>query len=166
MQRQGFNGTGLNQIVAEANAPKGSLYFHFARGKEQLAAEAIARSGAYVETALADHAGASAVESLDAYLLDVAAQLERSGYLNGCSIATSPPPPGTGQPSSTPPSKAPSCSPKPAARSNPSPVSAPNFRPCSQRRTPRLPDQPTNRIAGCADIRFRHVGRDRRSDRE
>jgi TetR/AcrR family transcriptional repressor of lmrAB and yxaGH operons len=88
LQRQGFNGTGLNQIVAEAGAPKGSMYFHFARGKEQLAAEAIARSGAYVESALAHHVGASAIESLDAYLVDVAAVLERSGYLDGCPIAT------------------------------------------------------------------------------
>ena len=52
LQRQGYNGTGLNQIVAEAEAPKGSLYFHFPGGKEQLAAEAIAASAAYLDAGL------------------------------------------------------------------------------------------------------------------
>lgn len=88
LQRQGFHGTGLNQIVAEAQAPKGSMYFHFPRGKEQLTAEAIALSGSEVESALADHTTSSAIASLDAYLADVAALLERSGYLEGCPIAT------------------------------------------------------------------------------
>jgi TetR/AcrR family transcriptional regulator, lmrAB and yxaGH operons repressor len=88
LQRQGFHGTGLNQIVAEADAPKGSMYFHFPGGKQQLTAEAIALSGSYVETALADHTTTSAIASLDAYLADVANLLESSGYLDGCPIAT------------------------------------------------------------------------------
>jgi TetR/AcrR family transcriptional repressor of lmrAB and yxaGH operons len=89
LQRQGFHGTGLNQIVAEADAPKGSMYFHFPGGKQQLTAEAIALSGSYVETALADHTTTSAIASLDAYLADVANLLESSGYLDGCPIASS-----------------------------------------------------------------------------
>jgi AcrR family transcriptional regulator len=44
-RRQGFNGTGLKQIVAEANAPFGSLYHFFPGGKEQLGAEVIASAG-------------------------------------------------------------------------------------------------------------------------
>jgi AcrR family transcriptional regulator len=45
-RRQGYTGTGLKQIVADANAPFGSLYHHFPGGKEQLGAEVIRTSGA------------------------------------------------------------------------------------------------------------------------
>jgi len=38
---QGYTATGLTQILQESGAPKGSFYFHFPRGKAQLAEEAI-----------------------------------------------------------------------------------------------------------------------------
>ncbi|WP_063673518.1 TetR/AcrR family transcriptional regulator [Dyella thiooxydans] len=38
---QGYTATGLTQILTESGAPKGSFYFHFPRGKAQLAEEAI-----------------------------------------------------------------------------------------------------------------------------
>jgi len=38
---QGYTATGLTQILQESGAPKGSFYFHFPRGKTQLAEEAI-----------------------------------------------------------------------------------------------------------------------------
>jgi len=40
-QQRGYHGVGLTEILAEAQAPKGSLYHHFPEGKAQLAVAAI-----------------------------------------------------------------------------------------------------------------------------
>ena len=45
IESKGLHGTGLNEIVRKGKAPKGSIYYHFPGGKEQIAAEAISLSG-------------------------------------------------------------------------------------------------------------------------
>ena len=45
----GYHGTGLTKILDESGAPKGSFYFHFPDGKEQLAEEAVAAASAQME---------------------------------------------------------------------------------------------------------------------
>jgi TetR/AcrR family transcriptional regulator, lmrAB and yxaGH operons repressor len=45
LETQGYYGTGLNQIIKESGAPRGSLYYYFPAGKEALAAEALAQQG-------------------------------------------------------------------------------------------------------------------------
>jgi len=52
LARQGYHATGLAQVLAEAGAPRGSLYFHFPEGKEQMAAEAVRRLGGQLGAAL------------------------------------------------------------------------------------------------------------------
>ncbi|MEC0242432.1 TetR/AcrR family transcriptional regulator [Paenibacillus dokdonensis] len=42
--KQGYHGTGLNQIIKESCCPKGSLYYYFPEGKEELALECIHRT--------------------------------------------------------------------------------------------------------------------------
>ncbi|MFD0206521.1 MULTISPECIES: TetR/AcrR family transcriptional regulator [Saccharothrix] len=87
---QGYHATGLNQVLAEGGAPKGSLYFHFPGGKEQLAAEAVTLAGNELCDALAavldsepdsSKALAQALELLGRDLL-------ASDFRSGCPIAT------------------------------------------------------------------------------
>jgi len=47
IRRDGVAATGLREIVAHANAPRGSLQHYFPGGKEQLVGEAIAWGGRY-----------------------------------------------------------------------------------------------------------------------
>ena len=51
---KGYNATGLNEILAESGAPKGSLYYHFPKGKEQLALESINLAGEKIKNKIKD----------------------------------------------------------------------------------------------------------------
>ena len=51
-RRQGYAATGLNQILDEAGVRPGSLYHHFPRGKQQLAAAVVGTEGAGIEQLL------------------------------------------------------------------------------------------------------------------
>lgn len=53
-QMQGYHATGLNQILRESNAPKGSLYYYFPKGKEELALECINLTNVFVEKTIRD----------------------------------------------------------------------------------------------------------------
>lgn len=90
LRRQGYGATGLNQIVSRSGAPKGSLYFHFPGGKEQLALEAMTRSGDELRRAITATLSSSDVlaEALGRLLDALASGLQRSGYESGCPIAT------------------------------------------------------------------------------
>jgi TetR/AcrR family transcriptional regulator, lmrAB and yxaGH operons repressor len=90
LQKQGYHATGLSQILADSGAPRGSLYFHFPGGKEELACAAIVASGdAWREriAAVVEHArdpGAAIEATCDA----LAAMLVESDYETGCPVAT------------------------------------------------------------------------------
>src|SRR5690242_13146889 len=89
LRRQGYAATGWREVVATSKTPWGSQAHHFPGGKEQLAAEAIGRSGAAYERllrgALADGKPSDAVK---AWCEVAAVELERSGWADGCPIAT------------------------------------------------------------------------------
>ena len=87
LSRQGYHGTGLNEIVAEAQAPKGSMYHHFPGGKEQLVAEAIMFAGEYVTNRI--RAGASSVEVAEILTDRLVRRLEKTSFTDGCAIASS-----------------------------------------------------------------------------
>ncbi len=88
MRVQGYHATGLNQIVEESKAPKGSLYHYFPQGKEELAAEAIRAAGrSILERVKHLFATCRAGEVLDKMVDHTIAELEASDYQNGCPIA-------------------------------------------------------------------------------
>lgn len=45
IRARGYEGVGVAEILQRANAPRGSLYFHFPAGKEQIGAEVVERVG-------------------------------------------------------------------------------------------------------------------------
>jgi AcrR family transcriptional regulator len=89
-RRQGYNGTGVKQIVAEAESPFGSLYHFFPGGKEQLGAEVIRWSGGkYGELlpAIFDPAP-DVVAAVRDFFAGAAAHLHETDYADACPIAT------------------------------------------------------------------------------
>jgi TetR/AcrR family transcriptional regulator, lmrAB and yxaGH operons repressor len=89
LRRQGYNGTALSDILAAAGSPRGSLYFHFPNGKEQIAVAALAHAANTVRQGIAGAAKTS--KSPDEFLIRIArgmgADLERSDFKEGCPIA-------------------------------------------------------------------------------
>lgn len=90
LRRQGYAGTGLSEIVGRSGAPKGSLYFHFPGGKEELALAAMGQSSEQLRVAIvAVMEGAETfAEGLGAIIDALGAGLEASGFRDGCPIAT------------------------------------------------------------------------------
>lgn len=89
-RRQGYNATGVKQIVTEAQAPFGSLYHFFPGGKEQLGAEAVRTSGAMYELlipAVFDPAP-DLITGVRQFFAGAAAHLVETDYEDACPIAT------------------------------------------------------------------------------
>jgi TetR/AcrR family transcriptional repressor of lmrAB and yxaGH operons len=89
MQRQGYHATGLAEIVETSGAPRGSLYFYFPGGKEELARAALGEAAAdwrrriEAVVAEADDLGA-AVEAVCRLLAN---DLAASDFQHGCPVA-------------------------------------------------------------------------------
>ena len=63
---RGYEGVGVAELLEASGAPRGSLYFHFPDGKEQIGVEVIARVG---EATLAQFKALGARDlDLDAYI--------------------------------------------------------------------------------------------------
>jgi TetR/AcrR family transcriptional regulator, lmrAB and yxaGH operons repressor len=89
-RQQGYHGTALHDILATGGSPRGSLYFHFPKGKEEIGEAALTLAGEAVRQAIVKAVEAS--ENLEMFLTRVvrgmASELEKSGYKEGCPIAT------------------------------------------------------------------------------
>ncbi|MEV3982300.1 TetR family transcriptional regulator [Nonomuraea sp. NPDC049758] len=90
VEAQGSHGTGLNEVLAVAGAPRGSLYHHFPGGKDQLVGEALAAAGREVDAMIDDLAGTlpGARDLVPAVLDALADRMVAAGYAKGCPVAT------------------------------------------------------------------------------
>ena len=89
IRQRGYHGTSLNDILSASGAPRGSLYFHFPGGKDQLVIEVTRASVADVTERL----GAALSEESDPAVAvhhiyqSVARMLEENEFSLGCPIA-------------------------------------------------------------------------------
>nr|MBA3501401.1 TetR/AcrR family transcriptional regulator [Deltaproteobacteria bacterium] len=87
--RQGYHATGLSAIVDESGAPRGSLYFYFPGGKDELAVAALEQAGTFWRARL-DAAVAGATDlgaAIDAVVKLLADDLAASDWTHGCPVA-------------------------------------------------------------------------------
>jgi TetR/AcrR family transcriptional repressor of lmrAB and yxaGH operons len=89
VHRRGFHGTSLNEILEESDAPRGSLYYHFPGGKEELVLEATRQGVAMVTQVLKEVLTDSPdpADGVRAFIEAAANELRDSGYVFGCPVA-------------------------------------------------------------------------------
>jgi AcrR family transcriptional regulator len=89
-RRQGYNGTGIKQILAAANAPFGSLYHFFPGGKEDLGTQTIRSSGQLYMELFATIAvqAPDVLSAVSDFFTGAAQTLEETDYADACPIAT------------------------------------------------------------------------------
>jgi len=88
-REHGYLGTALSAVVAESAAPRGSMYFHFPGGKEELATEVALVHSADAVAHINRVAGttSTAAELIAAFLSRPRDELVASGYREGCAVA-------------------------------------------------------------------------------
>ncbi len=90
LREHGVEGTGLRPLVAEANAPWGSLRHYFPGGKDQLVSEALEWSGSYAADVVATYLRRNRptprglVRVIVRWWIN---DLEANGYARGCPVA-------------------------------------------------------------------------------
>jgi len=90
LRRQGYHATALADVVATAEAPRGSLYFHFPGGKEDLACAALADTGAAWRARLEGVIARApdVASAITAVCDELAAELVATDFREGCPLAT------------------------------------------------------------------------------
>ncbi|TPK87412.1 TetR/AcrR family transcriptional regulator [Mesorhizobium sp. B2-4-12] len=89
LRRRGYHGTSLNDILSASAAPRGSLYFHFPGGKDQLVIEVTRASVAEVTERLGAALAAEKDPAVAVHHIyqSVARMLEENEFSLGCPIA-------------------------------------------------------------------------------
>src|SRR4051812_8893579 len=87
LRQRGYHGTSLNDILAASGAPRGSLYFHFPGGKDQLVIEVTRASVADVAERLRDTLAANPGEAIHKIFEATVRMLEENDFALGCPVA-------------------------------------------------------------------------------
>ncbi len=89
-QSKGYQAIGLNEICAVGNLPKGSMYYHFPKGKEEIAVAVIDASKHEIGLNIkAAHENSASLNQFVDLLVDQFCQnLTTSNFTKGCPITT------------------------------------------------------------------------------
>ena len=89
LRQRGYHGTSLNDILSASGAPRGSLYFHFPGGKDQLVIEVTRDSVADVTKRLGEALAAESDPAVAVHHIyqAVGRMLEDNQFSLGCPIA-------------------------------------------------------------------------------
>lgn len=79
-RKQGYNATSLSQITEVSESPRGSVYYYFPGGKEQLAKEAIKETGEKIKNFIIETLALyeSPAIGINEYIKRIAKQLEKT----------------------------------------------------------------------------------------
>jgi TetR/AcrR family transcriptional regulator, lmrAB and yxaGH operons repressor len=88
-RERGYLGTALSEVITESAAPRGSLYFHFPGGKDELAAEVAMSHAAQLMVHINRVASVTdtAADFIAGFLSHFRDDIVASGYREGCAIA-------------------------------------------------------------------------------
>jgi TetR/AcrR family transcriptional regulator, lmrAB and yxaGH operons repressor len=88
-REHGYLGTALSDVVTESAAPRGSLYFHFPGGKEELASEVtLLHAGDHIANInRAAAATSTAAQLMETFIARIRDELVASNYREGCAMA-------------------------------------------------------------------------------
>jgi TetR/AcrR family transcriptional repressor of lmrAB and yxaGH operons len=88
-QIKGFNATGLNEILKESGSPKGSLYYYFPNGKEELALESIKLASTNIQNRLKISLDkySNPIEAIQFLLNNIINDLEKENKLKNISLS-------------------------------------------------------------------------------
>lgn len=88
-QLKGYPATGLNEILRESGAPKGSLYYYFPGGKEELALAAIDLAGTTMQEKVSAglRTDPNAARAVSRVIEDMIAALKENGRLQNMSLS-------------------------------------------------------------------------------
>jgi TetR/AcrR family transcriptional repressor of lmrAB and yxaGH operons len=86
LAQKGLQATSFSSVIELTGAPRGSIYHHFPRGKDQLVASAIERAGQRALDILDDQQDAGPVQVTEYFLELWRTLLDRANFTAGCAV--------------------------------------------------------------------------------